>query len=797
MIQRLVEGKALFDGEALAATIAAADNNVRADALETLSESVLPLYDGMPTAYPEIVKGLIQAADQARAMVPVAIEAPYGTMPAKTFRDILVKIAEILTRYRYLDIDATFDALRTLYGWAQTDDERKPLVDLGESLAKHELRVWQQHGPVVQSILVGRIESLDDAEKAEKAWLFDAMLGSILGSEISGTSSSSSAVTLQWAPVKASEALRDIRSKAIALLKRQFALAGDDSGRRSALAALHLATRTPYRGAYTNALAQEVMDDTITVIEFETEVASRLTLELRRDAEDRVHRFYWIYETLPESMREDPDLEARRAKVQATALAFRDVANADPDFVTYKTLVGFNSVYPPAWDDREFRYEAAKEYRDEQLNALLATVEERDADAWYKRLSRYARTDGSDAATFPVFGNFLERLAEAKPAMVFGFIDRLEGPFGNFLAGMIAGLMRSSASQQALARLRAWIEAGQHLRDIAWYLRFADQLEEVLLCDTCASAIRHDDRRAVCNAMLAADSQFAAHPGTLIEDVFLPAVRHLSAAGDFSWVHLTWHSWLKRPIVRALDEAQARTVLEALVRYPQIDHQAEYIVASIALNWPAALVDFLGYRQTLARSDACPPRYDAVPYQVDQLREPLAAVPDIVLRGARDWFDADPAHFQYDGGQLIAPVFPELGSGLEPILWALLDSGHEKDLAFVLSVLSGFEGQVFIYPLIRSIVARLDQGSPLLRAAWGALCESGGVRGEFGFSDLYAERKKLLAPWLEDENETVRTFAADLIGDLDRWIASENRSAQASIALRRLDYGEDLRDGST
>lgn len=71
------------------------------------------------------------------------------------------------------------------------------------------------------------------------------------------------------------------------------------------------------------------------------------------------------------------------------------------------------------------------------------------------------------------------------------------------------------------------------------------------------------------------------------------------------------------------------------------------------------------------------------------------------------------------------------------------------------------------------------------------------MRGEFGHGELHAERRKLLVPWLEDQSESVRTFATESISELDRWIAAENRSAEASIALRKLDYGEDLGSGET
>jgi hypothetical protein len=65
------------------------------------------------------------------------------------------------------------------------------------------------------------------------------------------------------------------------------------------------------------------------------------------------------------------------------------------------------------------------------------------------------------------------------------------------------------------------------------------------------------------------------------------------------------------------------------------------------------------------------------------------------------------------------------------------------------------------------------------------------VRGEFGLVDLYISRRSAIETWLADPREKVRAFAAGLIRDLDRWIAAEQRSAEGSIAMRRLEYDED------
>ena len=793
--QRLIEGKALFDGDALEAIVHAVDNNVRAEALETFAENVLPLYDDLQAVYPEVIVKLVEAADRAKATLPAVIETPYGPLPEKTYGDIIKAITEILTRYRYLDVDATFGALCKLYGWAESENERKHLLELGKALAKHQMQIWRQHGPIVQAKLVEDIEALGEEERRVLQPLLTSMLGEILGAEISGTTNSSTAVTIHRGAVVTSDALRVVRTKAIDLLKLQFSLAETESERRAVLLALQAATSTPISGGYSNALAKLVMDDTRTIMEFQTEIAPTLSLQLLQKTEDQIHRYYWRYAVLPETMREDPALVAARAQVEAAALAFREVANSDPDFVIFKTLVGFNSVFPPAWEEKDFHYEQAEAYRTEQVEALLTSVDAASADAWFDRINRYAQIESDDAATFPVFGKFLERLAEAQPAIVLSYINRIDGLLANFLPCMLTGLMRSAERAQTIARIDTWLRAGENIGNIAWYLRLADPFDEALLCRTLDSAIQHCDVHAVRNAMIAAVHQFTAHPGTLVVGVFLPALRYLDAAREFSWVRMPWFSWLGSPIIRALNEEQASIVLHALVPYPELEYATEFIAAAIAERWPASVVAFIGERQEFARIGAAPTRYDAVPFEVHQLRPPLSAAPDIMLAGARTWFDTDPLHFPYDGGRLLASVFPDLSNGLEERLTAMIAGGNDQDLAFVLGVLSAFEGKPPIYELVRKIIAVLDTDNQLLHKARSVLWESGVVSGEFGFAELHAGRKAMLEAWLTDPSETVRLFATEQIRELDRQIAAETRSAEASIALRRLEYGEELDGG--
>jgi hypothetical protein len=59
-----------------------------------------------------------------------------------------------------------------------------------------------------------------------------------------------------------------------------------------------------------------------------------------------------------------------RDALNASILKFRDAVNANKGFTIYKTLVGFESVFPPAWDDPHFHYEEEAAYREQCIPAV-------------------------------------------------------------------------------------------------------------------------------------------------------------------------------------------------------------------------------------------------------------------------------------------------------------------------------------------------------------------------------------------------------------------------------------------
>jgi ppGpp synthetase/RelA/SpoT-type nucleotidyltranferase len=790
--ERLVAGKQLFDGRPLVAAAEALDNNVRADAIESFAQNVLPFCDDPGPVYPDVAARLLEAVRRAREMPPTPVDTPFGTFRGKTCTDIVKATTGIFLEWRYVDVETTFNALCTLYVEAGSPDERKPLLKVADALAQHHLEVWKRHGPAVQAMLLEQMTALDDEQLTALQTLLVRMLGDILGTEVRGTTASSSAITLQTGAVMPSDGLREMRTQGIGLLKRLFALSRTDEERRVVLRAMESGMRLPFRGGYGEDLRRMLTDDMGELVRFYTTIASTLDRELLRNCELWVHHCYWAYAFPPADAQHYGGLEASRASLVAAAIAFRDVVNGDSDFVIYKTLVGHDSILEPAWHDEAFRYARPEDFRKEQIDRYVSGVDSQTAGVWFDRISRYAQTQSDDAATFTGLTVFLSQLARQQPGIVLDYLSRMDASLERFLPWMLEGLLQSTDAADVLAVIDTWLAVGEHLQQLTWYLRIANPFDETLLQRALAHALQSHDQLAVRNAILAADMQYAAHPGTLIESVLLPALKFLHTCNDVRWLHGPWITWHQSKIMLALNATQADIVLDALLRYPKLESSAQNVVAAIAGKWPAYVLEFLHKRLALARSDDAPDGYDALPFSAHELKVPLAAAPDLVIQAARGWFLDDPEGFANDGGQLLVEVFSGLGEELTGPLAQLIAGGDGQDLAFAVAVLSARSGEAGIFPLLRQIVAALPPVHPLLRRVAGAIRQTGVVSGEFGYPDALEARKTLLQEWLDVPDERVHLFAQREIHDLTQTIAAETRAAEARIAHRRLQFGESL-----
>ena len=85
-------------------------------------------------------------------------------------------------------------------------------------------------------------------------------------------------------------------------------------------------------------------------------------------------------------------------------------------------------------------------------------------------------------------------------------------------------------------------------------------------------------------------------------DASLPTVQSGDAATtwrtDLSWVNaLTlWPQPAKNSLLRSLDEAETRALLDPLVYYPRLEHGVEDLLAVFSAIRPEVVIEFLGQR---------------------------------------------------------------------------------------------------------------------------------------------------------------------------------------------------------
>ncbi len=199
--EHIVSGQRLVDSDILSAIRDAADNNVRFSLMDQYATVVLPIIDDKAGAAPEIRSMLVAAMRNAQAMGVMPLETPIGSMTGRTPEDLLAKTISILGDVRYIDPNAAYGAYCDLYLVVGEPALRQKIVAAVGELAQHTLPVWRGYGPAVQEILLDAIETTPRDLLITTRPLMIEVAGKCLEPDVTGTSSTSSTVTLETGSV--------------------------------------------------------------------------------------------------------------------------------------------------------------------------------------------------------------------------------------------------------------------------------------------------------------------------------------------------------------------------------------------------------------------------------------------------------------------------------------------------------------------------------------------------------------------------------------------------------------------
>lgn len=784
---RIVKGNEVAD-DALRVIVEAENNNERSDALDSLNNLVIPLFE-KPEQFAGIIPKLIEAAERARTMATVPIETPYYKLDGKSVDDVIGQIAEIFRSNRYSDPDLTFDALVRLHAGAATETDRRAWISVGEKFAQHDLRIWERYGPAVADVVVRQIETASEETRHSAADLFMPMLSEILSSQLEGTTASSTALTIQLGSVPASKTLSDLRSRAINVLMAYVLSSPDDRQRRDALNALRTAADTPHIGTYGNDVALMVATDTVRIYDFLGEHTASWGLEMRRWVEVEAHRCHYANRGLPPSMASDQKLMDAQQALVASLLRLRDLLNADPEFIRYKALIGHDSVRPEAWDGAAFDYDATDQWRDGMCTAMIAEITAATFAEWLDRIRAYMTEGGRDGTHAVPLSNFLSRLSREKPEIGAGFLAAMDDQLAPLLTALLSGLAEAGEHKFIGEYIGKFIEEGRFLYQILFFVRAPATRNNAVLARTTERAASLGELGTLIEAVNVAAEIHATDPGTLIEDVFMPAVDALAAAKRPDWVKGAWAARHTASIIIALNEEQSNRLLESFSSIPEVDYNADNFLAAVAGTHLDLVLDFFAKRLRMDRKEF-DGRFSPIPFNLHALKAALSRHPDRVFDACRRWYADDSLLHEYRGGKLLKNVFPDLDKHVAETLIQIVRVGERDDLKFVLATLKAYEGKEAIYPICMEVVERLESGDEMLNSVSDTLAVTGVMLGEFGYVEAQAQQKALIDAWAGDERPKVRDYAAMLSRRLAQGMAFEQRMAEREIEGRRREYGE-------
>jgi ppGpp synthetase/RelA/SpoT-type nucleotidyltranferase len=464
--QRLTQGKEVFDRGTIEALDASANNNERHEILRSLREDVLPNYDDLAAIYPELRAALLRAVDNANVTKTQPIETPFGNFDGNTAADVIKLCVGIISDLRYVDAGATLRALGHIYQASNDADVRKEVDRCVEELARYDLDVWRQAGPAAQLELVSVIDGLAGQERASLWPVLATVWRECLNTELRGTSWSAEAVTISSGAVPAVDELKTIRRSSIVGLLEFYDKAPNADEKRSILSSLWTATRRPSQANYSNDLCAMVISDTKRIVD---EIAMRAAdepYEILQHVEDHLLDEHRRAQQIASAADDRFGCKALAQDLDEAILHFRDAVNADAGFVRYKTLVGYESVVPPQWDDERFEYAETEEYRRERIAEYIESLSGETENEWYATIERCAATKSNDMATFPLFGEFLVLLAKHKPEMAERFLLRANDNVLNFLTPFLKGLYDNGDRAIYDRTVTRYLDAGTHLTEL-------------------------------------------------------------------------------------------------------------------------------------------------------------------------------------------------------------------------------------------------------------------------------------------------------------------------------------------
>jgi len=776
-----------------------------------VAENNEDVIEGLEILEKFVYKASKQAIEIARHVIdnPIdqkKINSPMGEFNGKSYKDVIIKILEILNHIRYINPDGIIPLLKELISKEDKGIKEKA-IDVLRHFSKYDFNVLTKSniGYGAQRKILDYVLAWPIEERINNFDFIKATIEELLNSSVEGTTSGINedaqyTITLHSGVVDPNDFVKKIRREAIDLVVSIYKNTDDERMRLKIVDILDEAMRGPISVAYGENVEKMIVDDT----KYLMSVFRGMLFDEKGNligsisvAEAIESRLYWF------NKNNDKISSPESKKLREDILA-------DTFYSLFHLFAG---------DDIVFRQEEghdAEVERKREIDEKIKEINESNLSEWTDIIDKIAKQVGLvEEWQFRSFNGFLRKLSIEKSDISFSILSHLissDKLAKNVLMSFLDGFRDSG-------RLDIWDEAVEKI------------LEKKDVFLTSAIIYSLDVNRGGAGT----DQKLRESDLSLIESV-------INQSGKFSFLeekeesnlilqHATINALIdnlkndyahtepllieaikkskeKSFLVREIDfgfhkngincgdlSGELNELLKGLfVEIGDLDWNAQELLLNMGHQDVKIVFDIFWKRmekdtereKTESREDRYTNRYQAIPYHFNDDLKNYISSHEQFQSLTKEWIDNISTSFSKYNFD-ISRFLKAMGGPATAILKDMIESGSEENITKAVLLIDRFEGSD-IETAIE--VVRKTKDDKNISHVGSMLFSTGVVSGEDGIARAFEAKAETLKKYFNDENEQVRRFAEKMVKDLEDSAKRERQNNEEEKQLRKIEFNE-------
>ncbi|MBY0282110.1 MAG: RelA/SpoT domain-containing protein [Alphaproteobacteria bacterium] len=792
--QNLLEGKQILEQNNLERIINA-NNNERYEILKRY-RGAIKYYNDKNEAFEKSIAIFKQAVSLARNTPDIPIETPYGNFQGITFNQIFEIGLEILTIIQCFDVAKTFATLLDLYEELKDDNSRCQIVSFVTNFSQYKVQIINSSGYYIQTVLISIIEKWNSNQLKFYREIALEVCKTVLNLNASDIRHTYEQTDYAEATLPLNTDLIDLRQKTLKTLNKIYHSCENSRDKITVLKAFEYATQLPSNCLYKTDLLQLVLESSYEIVQFFLTLIDSEKYEVLEEICEHVFFLYRFSLSIQEK-ETYKEISGTNSDLHNVISNFEQTIRKNEIFCLYMTLIGEKPLFEKPWQGNVDYFLHISHKERMEKNKELANSLDRD------KLKNIA-----EHCVERILNN-IPRNIDFRPDYRGVLLEIITQRYSNFALNILAkhtktqeilypslkGLYKSDKAA-FFKILDDNIAQGSNLPLTIYSLEIPENLEKVRLQEALNKACSLNDISSLHAVIEVILYFYIKNSKEFLKTIFFQTLEKLRELNDTSWVIATvkfQEQYLS--LVEIMDENEVSFILDSLIVFSSINYNAEAALTPIAEKFPEKVLNYFRNRIDKGEADLYTSHYQPLPlYPSHLLRKVLSKFPELVLKTIKSWHEKDSKSFEYRGAKLLTLIYPNFCLVIEKLLITDLREGDNKNIPFVLDLLSAYEGQSFIYSICKEIVGILPVEDAKLKKIQQIMLKTGVVSDplavEYGFQNAYEEKAELVKEWQHDPSRNIQIFAERFCNELDNVRSKEeHRKGDERFNLGKIEFG--------